>query len=290
MEFIKLVRALKLDFYGYRRGAVLIVMGMLASSCTPPRKAAVEERATISQAQETERLGGAHIRVLQKGDSLWAIAFANSLDINKLAAWNELSVKAPLHAGQRLRLTAPPNFVYRSTEPATTIIPTDQSLETPAPPIHSQTTVVDTPAKSKVASELNSKPSSNPIANPTVSLSIWQWPSQGRVVERFALRSGQQGIDIDGSLGQPIVAARAGDVVYVGSGLKGYGNLVIIKHSNDLLSAYAQNLETFVDEGQSVAAGERIATMGQKRNRVALHFQVRLNGEPVNPLNYLPNR
>ena len=111
------------------------------------------------------------------------------------------------------------------------------------------------------------------------------------MVGRFDLGQGQQGVDILGSLGQPVVATSAGEVVYVGSGLKGYGNLVIIKHSEQYLSAYAHNQEILVKEGQQLLARHKIGAIGvDNKGRNALHFQIRKDGKPVNPLAYLPGR
>lgn len=119
----------------------------------------------------------------------------------------------------------------------------------------------------------------------------WIWPTAGKLIGYFSASSGQQGIDIQGQTGQAVLAAGAGQVVYVGNGLKGYGNLAIIKHNEQFLSAYAHNKQLFVREGQSVASGQRIASLGKdNKQRNALHFQIRNEGQPVNPLSYLPKR
>jgi lipoprotein NlpD len=117
----------------------------------------------------------------------------------------------------------------------------------------------------------------------------WQWPAQGDVLKGFSLQmGGNKGIDIAGNLGDPVRAVAPGKVVYSGSGLRGYGNLVIIKHSDNYLSAYAYNKKLLVKEGDVVKAGAEIAKMGQNdAGRVMLHFEIRRNGKPVNPLLYL---
>jgi lipoprotein NlpD len=117
----------------------------------------------------------------------------------------------------------------------------------------------------------------------------WQWPVQGEVLKGFSLQmGGNKGIDIAGNLGDPVRAVAPGKVVYSGSGLRGYGNLVIIKHSDNYLSAYAYNKKLLVKEGDVVKAGAEIAKMGQNdAGRVMLHFEIRRNGKPVNPLLYL---
>jgi lipoprotein NlpD len=119
---------------------------------------------------------------------------------------------------------------------------------------------------------------------------IWTWPTKGRVVANFAPSAGRQGIDISGENGQAVLASSSGEVVYVGNGLKGYGNLVIVKHNEEYLSAYAHNKETFVREGQRINTGYRIASLGKNKLKSnVLHFQIRQHGKPVDPKKYLPN-
>ena len=116
----------------------------------------------------------------------------------------------------------------------------------------------------------------------------WQWPARGEVVTSFS-RSGGKGIDIAGSFGQAIVAASDGEVVYSGSGLIGYGQLIIVKHNKRYLSAYAHNNKILVKEGDTVKGGQRIAEMGRSgSNRALLHFEIRRDGKPIDPVRYLP--
>jgi lipoprotein NlpD len=116
----------------------------------------------------------------------------------------------------------------------------------------------------------------------------WLRPAQGRISKKFALKSGSKGIDISGKFGEPVMASVAGVVVYSGSGLRGYGNLIIIKHNADYLSAYAHNDHILVKERQTIKAGEKIATMGRANDgKIVLHFEIRHNGKPVDPLRYL---
>ncbi|NUU02866.1 peptidoglycan DD-metalloendopeptidase family protein [Herbaspirillum robiniae] len=117
----------------------------------------------------------------------------------------------------------------------------------------------------------------------------WMWPAEGKVVGTFD--GGKKGLDISGKSGQPVMAAGAGKVMYAGSGIRGYGNLVIIKHTNNLLSAYAHNKTILVKEGQSVTKGQKIAEMGNSdSDSVKLHFEIRQQGKPVDPSKYLPPR
>jgi len=117
----------------------------------------------------------------------------------------------------------------------------------------------------------------------------WIWPTDGKVVANFD--DGKKGIDIAGKLGQQILAAGAGKVMYAGSGIRGYGNLVIIKHTNNLLSAYAHNKTILVKEGQTISKGQKIAEMGNSdADAVKLHFEIRRQGKPVDPAKFLPKR
>ena len=119
----------------------------------------------------------------------------------------------------------------------------------------------------------------------------WQWLVTGRVIDSFLPAKGQQGIAILGVLNKSVVAAKSGEVVYVGNALKGYGNLIIIKHSEHFLSAYAHNSKILVSEGRMLSKGQAIGAVGyDNERRSALHFQIRINGKPVNPRNYLPDR
>lgn len=221
------------------------------------------ERATVDERVVIDKIGGSHIRIVQPGDTLHAIAFANGLNVNDLAAWNQLEDTSKLRVSHRIRLTRPVAFTPKSKHKKNTRKISDRS--------------------GRLAKSNSSK-----IVDASKQKSVWHWPTQGKVIARFAANLGQQGIDIEGKSGQPVVASSAGEVVYVGNGLKGYGNLVIIKHSEKYLSAYAHNQETFVHEGQKVAASYRIANLGKnKQQRNALHFQIRLNGQPVDPLKYL---
>ncbi|HEY0721387.1 MAG TPA: peptidoglycan DD-metalloendopeptidase family protein [Gammaproteobacteria bacterium] len=130
-----------------------------------------------------------------------------------------------------------------------------------------------------------------PDNGPKTVMSAWRWPTEGKVVARFDPDSGKKGIDITGRSEQPIFSAAAGDVVYSGSGLLGYGKLIIIKHDDVYLSAYGHNSQLLVKEGDKVAAGQKIATMGiSPKEGAILHFEIRKEGKPVDPSRYLPKK
>ena len=146
--------------------------------------------------------------------------------------------------------------------------------------------------RSRLAVTTPSKISGKTVVEPVRSvLERWQWPVNGDVIERFSISSGQQGVIIAGALRSPVLAAKSGEVVYVGNAINGYGNLIIVKHDERFLSAYAHNLNILVTEGQQVKLQQEIGLVGtDNKSREAVHFQIRKDGEPVNPLSFLPAR
>jgi lipoprotein NlpD len=289
--------------FGLKCLLVLVTLFLL-TACSPRSVVAVEERHTIDPRVEAERIGGSRIRIVQPGDTLHAIAFANRLNVNKLAAWNRLADTSRLNIGRRIRLTRPLNFVE-------SVAPTSRAKTENSKPVASKSLRTNSSSNSKasvkkrassatVSKQTRPKTSSKGIGNSTKQkLSktsakqpvSWKWPTQGKLIGYFSASSGNQGIDIQGKIGQSVSAASAGQVVYVGNGLRGYGNLIIIKHSEQFLSAYAHNQKIYVKEGEAVDASQRIASLGKDNmQRNALHFQIRREGQPVNPLSYLPRR
>ena len=202
--------------------------------------------------------------VVRPGETLYAIAFDHGLDYRDLAAWNGLGDGSLIFPGKRLRLTGPPAARSAANRTPTTRPPG------PAP-----------------AGRQPVKP-----PPPVVAVSGWQWPASGGVIAAYgATPKTGSGIHIGGQRGQFIRAAASGQVVYSGDGLPGYGQLLIIKHNTDFLSAYGFNDSLLVKEGDTVTTGEKIARMGQgPGRRPLLHFEIRRNGKPVNPTGYLPRR
>ncbi|MCY5192336.1 murein hydrolase activator NlpD, partial [Salmonella enterica subsp. enterica serovar 1,4,[5],12:i:-] len=158
-----------------------------------------------------------------------------------------------------------------------------------SPPTICNSAVVTAPVTAPTVSTTEPNASSTSTSAP---ISAWRWPTDGKVIENFgASEGGNKGIDIAGSKGQAIVATADGRVVYAGNALRGYGNLIIIKHNDDYLSAYAHNDTMLVREQQEVKAGQKIATMGSTgTSSTRLHFEIRYKGKSVNPLRYLPQR
>lgn len=211
---------------------------------------------------------------MQPGDTLYQIAFKHQLDYRELAWWNGIGRDFVIKPGQVLRLDPPlPGQLRRPPEaPVRASGPPSQRASAPEPE----------PAQSPVATR---PPTSPAEAGPR----RWRWPVQGEILTGYDPARGRKGIDIGGREGDPIRAAADGKVVYAGGALKGYGQLVIVKHGEEYLTAYGHNARLMVREGQAVTAGEQIATMGLgPENRPLLHFEVRRFGKPVNPLQLLP--
>lgn len=179
------------------------------------------------------------------------------MDYRTLAAWNDISSPYIIKPGQRLTLVAPARQ-------------TTKNAAAPKP------------------STAKPQPKAAP---PPVTQSGWLWPVEGPVLSTFSTAKGSKGIDIGGTSGTSIRAASGGRVVYAGSGLRGYGKLIIVKHDEVYLSAYAHNSKLLVEDGATVIKGQQIALMGKTgTDRVKLHFEIRRKGKPVDPLKYLSKR
>ena len=253
---------------------------------------------------------------MRRGDTLHAIAFNYGLDWRDLAGWNGIGSPYTIYPDQELRLSPPqpevsPGVVtrpapgpgsvvsqeqpaVRSSEPAPAVAQTEPAASGAAPKPNSAPPPEPpaTGASSSGTASAATRPAAPRSAEPLRDPKRWFWPADGRLLSRFQANDpSRNGIDIGGDEGDPVKAAAAGEVVYSGSGLIGYGELVIVKHSDRMLSAYAHNRRRLVTEGQRVAAGDVLAEMGRNdRNQVMLHFEIRVNGSPQDPLRYLPER
>jgi lipoprotein NlpD len=210
---------------------------------------------------------------VQSGDTVRRIAASNSRDWREIVSWNNLDDPNKIEVGQVLRVAPPAGrgaAAVVAAAPAP-VVPTPVA-PVPAPAVPEDKPV---PAEPPLAAEDNLG---------------WIWPAQGPVLARFD-DAKNKGLDIGGKAGDPVVAAADGKVVYAGAGLRGYGNLIILKHNNTFLTAYAHNQTLLVKEDQSVKKGQKIAEMGSTdSDRVKLHFEIRRQGKPVDPSRYLPAR
>ncbi|GMR20303.1 MAG: peptidoglycan DD-metalloendopeptidase family protein [Gammaproteobacteria bacterium] len=301
--------------------ALLFYLGLVACSSTSG-PTPVEEKGRALRHPDTL------YRKVVAGDTLYSIAWENARDYRELARWNNIAAPYVIKPGQNLRLFAAEDsrrteqgkasarnkartykvvrgdtlysiarrYQFRSQALAGWNGISRPYTIRPGQILHLGPTGDLKPASKRAennssVSATNTKPVGS-IQSGSVSLrpvKQWRWPTRGKLIARF--RGINKGIDIAGSRGQPIKAAAAGKVVYTGSGLRGYGNLIIIKHNADFLSAYAHSDRTYVKEGDMIKQSQRIATMGKSgADRVKLHFEIRRRGNPVNPLKYLPRK
>ncbi|HCY61791.1 MAG TPA: peptidase M23 [Oxalobacteraceae bacterium] len=267
---------------------------------------------------------------VRKGDTLFQISQDFGQNVRDLVAWNNLASANDIQVGQILRV-APAGVAAPATGAATgtAAVPAIEVRPLNAPP--AATTAAGTtataagvpnktaprgdkrPYSEAALAELQKPEAATPAAVPSQSAAkslekasdkpaivtvnvneedagvSWTWPAEGKILDSF--EANKKGVDIGGKAGQPVLAAAGGKVMYAGSGIRGYGNLVIVKHTNNLLSAYAHNKTILVKEGQTVGKGDRIAEMGNTdADAVKLHFEIRQQGKPVDPAKFLPSR
>jgi lipoprotein NlpD len=223
---------------------------------------------------------------VESGDTLYSIAWQNDLDIQELAAWNGIKPPYVIRKGQRLLLEPPDNFVYAPSGSGQESKPAEEPAAVSTTPLPSEESVDVRPADEPIAAPLPPVVATAPLP----SAVKWRWPAEGELLAAEAA-SGGAGIDIAGRLGQPVRAAAGGKVVYSGGGLQGYGQLVIVKHSDNYLSAYGYNRRLLVRQGDEVHTGQMIAEMGEgPQRRPVLHFEIRRGGKSLNPLQMLPAR
>ena len=263
---------------------------------------------------------------VNKGDTMFLIAYLTGMDVKDLASMNNMKEPYSLSVGQTLKIsncstkTVTTTVPVKTTAPAAPTAPAEPEVtytpgangtqigsdgtvigpikagvatggtstpvftnNTPSTPVTTTTTQVET---------TNNTPVNANVVAPVASNVAWQWPTQGNVIQGFSnTDGGNKGIDIGGSRGQAVKAAASGRIVYAGNALRGYGNLIIIKHNDDFLSAYAHNDKILVSDQQEVKAGQEIAKMGSTgTNAVKLHFEIRYKGKSVDPVRYLPRK
>ncbi|APO85299.1 peptigoglycan-binding protein LysM [Pseudomonas putida] len=226
--------------------------------------------------------------IVKPGDTLFSIAFRYGWDYKELAARNGIAAPYTIRPGQAIR------FSSGSTGSTTVVSSPSSSSKTTVirRPVGSTSTPPASTSKPATPAASSSAPVVATVPAAERAVGGWTWPANGVLIGKFASNGSlNKGIDIAGDLGQPVFAASDGAVVYAGSGLRGYGELIIIKHSDTYVSAYGHNRRLLVREGQQVKAGQSIAEMGSTgTDRVKLHFEIRRQGKPVDPLQFLPRR
>jgi len=258
------------------RLALGLLLALILAGCASRKPAPVVDRTAAGAPLRPAKPAGAPAPAaapagdgyytVKKGDTLYSIALEHGGDYRELAQWNELDDPSKIRVGQVLRVKPP------EPPPGVTVTPArvpgrseGRPIGTPSPPA--------------------------PVKPPPVASDAradFMWPKKGKVIAGFA-EPRSKGIDIEGKLGEPVVAAAAGRVTYTGTGIPGLGKLVVIKHDNGFITVYAHNRDIVVKEQQSVKRGEKIAELGNTdADRPKLHFQIRKGSAPVDPLRYLP--
>lgn len=305
-----------------------LVAGCVSSKSPAPvtdRSAPARKPATAPAAVTTAPAPGARpadsrpdTYVVKPGDTLYSIALEHGLDYRELAIWNGIDNPGAIRVGQQLRLTAPASAV--TTAPLKTPGGTVQGkplgtgpIPAPAPitgasptpgTVVSEPKGVRVPYSDQALAQLSKPEAAAPLTReqPRTEVRIepvpdtargpddldWAWPVRGKIIATFNDAS-SKGIAIGGKLGQPVLASAPGRVIFSGSGIRGFGKLIVIKHNNTYLSVYAHNNELVVKEGQNVSKGQKIAEMGSTdADQVKLHFEIRRFGKPIDPLKLLP--
>ena len=293
--------------------ALLVIATVLVGCSSSKHRAPIVERgeagkkgvAAVEYAQKKstrEKDWRPEVHVVQKGDTLFSIAFNYGFDYHELAELNAIRDPSVISIGQEIRLF-PDRQNTVSASAAAQTKPVEPSIKEQPKLVKypyseaalAQIVKVQEAPKPRPAevAKVENKPktvAATPDTDDSEEAELdWSMPTQGKLIAGFSESAHRKGIDIAGKLGQPVVASAPGKVVYSGSGLRGYGKLVIIKHNKTYLSAYAHNDQVLVKEGQSVTRGQKIAVMGNTdADQVKLHFEVRRFGKPVDPAKYLP--
>ncbi len=253
----------------------------------------------------------ASIYTVKQGDTLFGIAKSHGVAVRNLAAWNNLEDASSIRRGQQLRLTAPEGVAAApQTSPAVTpdapapvAVEARPLMSSPQPgdaPVKTQPQGVRVPYSDQAYAQMSkaaapAKPDAievKPEVKPETARADgevdWSWPAQGKVITNFN-DSSSKGIVISGKRGQPVTASAGGRVIFSGTGIRGLGKLVVIRHNSNYLSVYGHNDNLLVKEGQTVGKGQRIAEMGSSdADQVKLHFEIRRQGKPIDPIQLLP--
>ncbi len=223
---------------------------------------------------------------VKKGETLYSIAWFYGYDYRQIALWNDIDYPYLIKPNQAIQLY--PSLVRRASQ-NTRVPHSKKTLSKQEKARHQRAKQPKRAKKTAVSKDAKIKNTQTARQLAYPSKITWRWPTRGKMIYRFGAKRGKKGIGISGKSGQRIVAAAAGRVVYSGSGLRGYGQLIIIKHNDTYLSAYANNKKIWVKEQQKVKLGQHIADMGSNGAKNSmLHFEIRKNGKPVNPVRYLP--
>jgi lipoprotein NlpD len=276
---------------------LVLITILVVSACSSPItrwEEPSQRTSSASKPRPAPRRSGGETYTVRSGDTLYSIAFRNQVDYHDLANWNGIGSDYRIMPGRVLRLSPGAETRIARAAPAPVVrprpAPEGVSVKpapipvVPAPATPSQDIIASAPA-----------PAAPPAASaPEIVANSgfeWFWPTTGTILKTYAPQSGFKGLDFGGNFGQPVFAAAPGRVVYSGNALKGYGELIIIKHNDTYLSAYSYNRTRNVKEGDVVTAGQPIGELGMgPENKPFLHFEIRERGQPVDPMRFLPKR
>lgn len=292
----------------------LSILSVVLAGCFSQQPAPAVDRSSTAQARIQH--SGPGYYTVKRGDTLYRIAMEHGQDYRDIAAWNNITNPATINEGHILRVIPPAadsgeavvatpigvggGVEARSLDGSPVSLVPDSGLKR-EPRVGKEpysdeayarlsrpADTLSRPVEPRVETKPEPATPPAPVTGPDDV--PWLWPSTGKVVAPFS-DAGNKGLDFAGKAGDPVIAAGDGKVVYAGSGLRGYGELVIIKHNATFLSAYAHNRKILVKEGQQVVRGQKIAEMGNTdTDKVKLHFEIRKQGKPVDPAQYLPKR
>ncbi len=296
---------IRLEFLPAALALLLSGCGGVGTSADGLPRPGIDERSSALRQPETP------FRTVAAGDTLYSIAWESGRDYRTLAAWNRISPPYTIKIGQQIRIVPPDEKIAESENreidsekkisptrsggqqkaPGQPLPKTKGTKAAPPPGATTKPGVVSNSPKSKgTLGGKNKAAGKNSASKKNGPALDWSWPADGMLLNRTG-DGKPKGLDIAGSRGSVIRAAATGRVVYQGSGLRGYGQLIIIKHNDEFLSAYAHNDRIYVKEGDLVKRGEKIADMGSSgTDRTKLHFEIRRQGVPADPLTYLPKR
>lgn len=297
---------------------IIVLLLPIIGGCATNSRAPVEDRSGGSVAEKiavpaamVAKDSPVEYHTVKKGETLYSIALDKGQDYKDVAAWNNLDDPSQLRIGQQLRITPPENGSVAVTKPVISSAPVEIK---PVAPITSNTEALkrepkggklvysdEALAKARqddaTAKPADAKPEIRPAEPVPAEKSVaagddvdWMWPTNGKVIASYA-EGGGKGVDIAGKAGDPVLAAASGVVSYAGAGLRGYGNLIVLRHNATYLSVYAHNSKLLVKEKDTVARGQKIAEMGSTdAESPRLHFEIRRQGKPADPQKFLPAR
>ena len=265
-----------------RTTVLICVLAFLLQACGSSPPAPIEDR-------RARYPGPAPVSyTVRSGDTLYGIAFTYGLDFRELAAINGIGAPYTIYPGQRLALKGQPKNKPSSSASASKPAPKPKPKPSQPQPVVSPSS--EAAKKTTTVTKQSPSPVTNSASYAGGPVKSWRWPAQGRVSRGFSA-SVHKGIDIAGTRGDTVVATAAGKVVYAGTGIAGFGELLIVKHNEQYLSAYGHNDRLLVGEGDTVAAGQKIAEKGSSgTDTVKLHFEIRKDGKPIDPVRLLPRR